>query len=105
MAMDMAQHIKVFTNDGQVLDVMLLEDRASGDYRVLATGFAFPAATRFKSASYAFKATATALLRLLAADVQVSKLQTFPVVEFIDQAAADALLAEAIAEHKVAGAK
>lgn len=100
--MDIAQHIKVFTSDGQMLDVILLEDKALGSYRVLASCFAFPVAMRFKSASYAFKATAAAFLSLLPAGVQITELQTFPVVEFIDQATADALLAEAVAEHTAA---
>lgn len=96
--MDLAQHIKALRSDGRVIDVVVLKDKASDDYRVLVTEFAFPADTRFASASDAFKSALKGSFGCVGPTVTISELKTFPVAEFLDQPTVEALLAEAMAE-------
>lgn len=96
--MDLAQHIKAFRSDGSVIDVVVLKDKASDDYRVLVTEFAFPADKRFVSASDAFKSAMKGSFGCVGPTVTITKLHTFPIAEFLDQAKVEALLAEAMAE-------
>lgn len=62
--MDLAQHIKLINENGLVIDVLVVKDSATGDYRTLNSLFAFSSGGIFNHADEALKAVFNGLVRI-----------------------------------------
>ena len=92
--MDLAQHIKLFNNNELVIDVIVIKDSDTGEYRTLNNLFAFPPGTVFHSGDEAFKRVFSGLVRLPEGKV-IKQIYTGDAHDFLSRSTIESLFEEA----------
>lgn len=92
--MDFVQHINLVNEKGLVIDVLVIKDAHTGEYRTLNSLFAFPPGTVFHSADEAFKGVFNGLVRQPEGKV-IKQIYTGDAHDFLSHSALERLFEEA----------
>lgn len=92
--MDIAQHIKLINESGLVIDVLVVKDSATGEYRTLNSLFVFSPGVIFNHADEAIKGVFKGLVRIPEGK-QIKEIYTGEAPEFLSHDLIERLFEEA----------